>query len=234
MRRAGPTRRVRGITPNARDGNGHSCEVRQDRSVRSGRDRTYRAVDGGDEARFRRLVLAHSEALANYLRRRLHPLPQSDLDDFVEETMAVVWRRLRHVPEGAEERPWIIGVARNVLRNAHRAERRRLLHRNEIRPPGDVPSAEEVGIANLAARAALETLSEPDREILKLFYWDALELEGTALVLGISSNAAGTRLSRAKTRFIENLELGVAGTGTDRTPSDMKVNGSEIARDQHA
>jgi RNA polymerase sigma-70 factor, ECF subfamily len=189
-------------------------------------------VGGDDEVRFRRLVFAHSGAVANYLRRRLHPLPKSDLDDLVEETMAVVWRRLRHVPEGSEELPWIIGVARNVLRNAQRTERRRTLHRSQLRPLGDMPSAEDVGIANLAARAALETLSEPDREILKLFYWDGLEIDGVGLALEISSNAAGTRLSRAKTRFFENLET-CAGAGTDRGAPDMKVGDTQSARDQH-
>ena len=95
-----------------------------------------------------------------------------------------------------------------------------------------MPSAEEVGIANLAARVALENLSEPDREILKLFYWDGLEVDGVGLVLGISGNAAGTRLSRAKALFFENLEMR-SSAGTDRGAPDMKVHDTQCARDQH-
>jgi DNA-directed RNA polymerase specialized sigma24 family protein len=55
-----------------------------------------------DEDRFARLVHEHAGAIGNYLRRRLYPLSPSDLDDLVEETMIVVWRRIDSVP--AEKR----------------------------------------------------------------------------------------------------------------------------------
>ncbi|MBX6767094.1 MAG: RNA polymerase, partial [Actinomadura rubrobrunea] len=44
-------------------------------------------------------------------------------DEVVSETFAVAWRRLRDVPD--PPLPWLLGVARNVLRENHRAERRR-------------------------------------------------------------------------------------------------------------
>ena len=88
--------------------------------------------------RFARLVREHSGEVANYLRRRLYPLSGADLDDLVEETMVVVWRRLDDVPDNAE-RPWIIGVARNILRNARRSQNRRHAFESSLAPrsPGD-------------------------------------------------------------------------------------------------
>jgi RNA polymerase sigma-70 factor (ECF subfamily) len=188
--------------------------------VRVGLDRTYNTVDVRDELRFRRLVTAHSGAVANYLRRRLSPLPKYELDDLVEETMAVVWRRLRDVPEDSGELPWIIGVARNVLRNAQRSDRRRVFHQGKMRPSLPGPSAEDVGIAELAAHAAMQALPGPDREVLTLIFWDGLDIEGVALVLGISSNAASTRVSRAKRRFLE-LFQSVESPRTPDVASDM-------------
>jgi hypothetical protein len=68
----------------------------------------------------------------------------------------------------------------------------------------------------------MDTLPESDREVLQLFYWDGLDLTGVAHVLGISSNAAGTRLSRAKSRFLEHFQLG-SPLGTNHGPSDITL-----------
>lgn len=152
------------------------------------------------ERRLEALTKEHSSAIANYLRRRLYPLSPSDLDDLVEEVLVVVWRRIDAVPPGAEL-PWMIGVARNVLANARRSQRRRdaFTARLEPRPPD--ASAEEYVVADVAVADALACLSEPDREILLLHYWDGLEVGDLAVALSLSTNAVAVRLSRAKSRF---------------------------------
>ncbi len=91
-------------------------------------------MGGKDEDRFAQLVYAHSSAVGDYLRRRLYPLSHADLDDLVEETMIVVWRRLDAVPADAEL-PWMLGVARNVLRNARRSKNRRSAFEASLSPP---------------------------------------------------------------------------------------------------
>lgn len=155
--------------------------------------------------RLARLVRDHSEAIANYLRRRLYPLAAADLDDLVEETFVVLWRRVDDVPDGDAERPWVIGVARHVLHNAHRSHRRRQRHESRVRPVSARASAEDEAVADLAAREALEAMGEADRDLLRLHFWDGVDVHGIAVVLGVSVNAAGTRLSRAKSRFMESL-----------------------------
>src|ERR1035437_3571452 len=99
-----------------------------------------------DEDRFARLVREHSPAVGNYLRRRLYPLTPSDLDDLVEETLVVVWRRLDSVPADAEL-PWMLGVARNVLRNARRSKSRRSAFEATLSPASNEASAEEHVVA---------------------------------------------------------------------------------------
>src|ERR1700733_16079909 len=104
-------------------------------------------MDPAAEDRFARLVHEHSAAVANYLRRRLYPLTSADLDDLVEETMLVVWRRLDRVPADAEG-PWMLGVARNVLRNARRSKNRRSAFESRLAPTPDDASAEEHVVAD--------------------------------------------------------------------------------------
>src|ERR1700722_10627997 len=100
-----------------------------------------------DEDRFARLVHEHSSAVGNYLRRRLYPLSLSDLDDLVEETLIVVWRRIDSVPSDAEL-PWMLGVARNVLRNARRSKNRRSSFEATLSPPKNEASTEDSVIAD--------------------------------------------------------------------------------------
>jgi len=155
-----------------------------------------------DEDRFTRLVREQTPAVGNYLRRRLYPLTPADLDDLVEETMLVVWRRLDDVPLDAEL-PWMLGVARNVLRNARRTKNRRSAFESRLPPPSSDPSAEDHVIADTSVREALEKLSDDDRDVLLLHVWDGLDTHAIGELLVISTNAAAVRLSRAQRRFRE-------------------------------
>jgi RNA polymerase sigma factor (sigma-70 family) len=157
-----------------------------------------------DEDRFARLVREHSTAVGNYLRRRLYPLSPSDLDDLVEETLIIVWRRLDSVPEEGEL-PWMLGVARNVLRNARRSKNRRSAFESTLHPPANEASAEDSVIADTSVRDALASLSDDDREVLLLNAWDGLDTRALGTYLVISTNAAAVRLSRAQHRFRELL-----------------------------
>lgn len=157
-----------------------------------------------DRDRFAQLAREHTTAVGNYLRRRLYPLAPSDLDDLVEETLLVVWRRLDDVPADAE-RAWILGVARNVLRNARRAKNRRQALQSRLAPPRDDRSAEEYVVADLSVREALAALGDDDREILLLNAWDGLDAAALATYFHVSPNAAAVRLSRAQHRFRERL-----------------------------
>lgn len=163
--------------------------------------------------RLTRLIAAHGSAVGNYLSRRIYPLSASELDDLVEETFVVAWRRSHQVPTGPDERPWIIGVARNVLHNAKRANGRRLHHEMSAPPTNDSPSAEDEAIAQISGQLALDNLGRADREILTLHFWDGIEVDGLATVLGITTNAAGTRLTRAKARFVDSVRAFASDDG---------------------
>jgi RNA polymerase sigma-70 factor (ECF subfamily) len=141
-----------------------------------------------------------------YLQRRIYPLPISDVDDLVEETLIIAWRRLDDIPDEAPI-AWMVGVARNVLRNAQRKARRgeRALQRTRVEVTS--ASAEDRVVADEAVRNALAHLSEDDREIITLNAWDGLSSAEIATMYGISPNAAAVRLSRAMERFRTHLAL---------------------------
>lgn len=168
------------------------------------------------DGHFRTLVDLIVEPVRRYLARRTDV---ATVDDVLNETLMVCWRRLGEVPRtgdgsfGDEAVPWAIAVARNLLANAHRAERRRTRLVGKIialDPPAafvpESPGDEGDGADRL--RAALARLRPGDAELLRLWAWDGLESPHLATVLGISGNAAAIRLHRAKARLRAELLAG--------------------------
>jgi RNA polymerase sigma factor (sigma-70 family) len=176
-------------------------------------ERTLHDVAGDAEDRLRRLFTAYAPAVANFLARRTEGV--LDLDDLVDETFVIVWRRLDQVPPDYEL-PWILGVARNVAHNARRAHQRRAHYERKFqgRVHQVATTPEDEVITDLAGQAAFDKLSRSDRELLRLHAWEGLEPREIAVALGISANAAATRLSRARQRFLEAL-AGRPADGTD-------------------
>ncbi|WP_210594010.1 RNA polymerase sigma factor [Streptomyces sp. GESEQ-35] len=127
--------------------------------------------------------------------------------DAVAEVYVVAWRRRRHLPDDGEEAVlWLLGIARRVLANQARSQRRwsRLLLRVAEQPDPPQPRQHRDDAGD-ELEAALAQASAADRELLRLAYWDDLSRHEIATVLGISVGAVDTRLHRAKQRLRERL-----------------------------
>lgn len=160
-----------------------------------------------DRLRFERLAHEVWQPLYRYLARRA---PRDDVEDLLSETLVVVWRRRAEVPSPAL--PWCYAVARGVLSNASRGEQRhtrllgRLRNERPSGPPAELPHVD----------AALARLRPGEAEVLRLWAWEGLEPLEIAQVLGIGSNAAAARLSRARRALRREL-------GQDPAPSGHKT-----------
>ncbi|MFC9976778.1 RNA polymerase sigma factor [Spirillospora sp. NPDC127200] len=132
-------------------------------------------------------------------------------DDVVSETFAVAWRRLGDVPDPAL--PWLLGVARNVLRDGHRAEARRAAFTAELRHwQQDTAQDPAEGVAERqAVLRALAGLAEADREVLLLVAWQGLTPRQAARVVGCSEPALRVRLHRARKRLSRAMAERPAG-----------------------
>jgi RNA polymerase sigma-70 factor (ECF subfamily) len=110
-----------------------------------------------------------------------------------------VWRRFD--PRRGTARAWLCGIARSTALDHFRSEERR--RRREERYARDLPETEDLAIGPGPLEAALSLLSAAEREVVALRV--LLELDGpaTARVLGISTTACSTRLSRALKRLEE-------------------------------
>lgn len=158
----------------------------------------------------------HAALLAYAVRRVADP---SDAADVVAEAFLVAWRRIDEVPDGPDARPWMFGVARRVLANAQRGERRRhaLADRLRLEIADAVPSP-DVAVAT-DVEWAMRRLDEDDREVLRLTAWEQLARDEIALALGVSRGAVRMRLHRARRRLAAVLaEYGPPASPPGPTP----------------
>lgn len=159
------------------------------------------SADDKDEA-FTRLVNAHSMAILRYTSRRLSDA--ASCDDVVAETFLIVWRRWDDLPAPDKELPWLYSIAFHVLSNHRRSrDRRDRLHTRLARERDLYESVESLTLDTNVILLALGKLQNHERELLEFVYWERLTYREIALVMGISENAVGIRINRAK----KNLKI---------------------------
>jgi RNA polymerase sigma factor (sigma-70 family) len=151
---------------------------------------------------FEELFAAHYWAVRAYVLRRA---PRASAEDVIAETFLIAWRRLDAL--GEDPLPWLFGVARRVMANQQRAERRRgaLTARLQGLIAGesnhwDPPTAMSEELA-----AAMIGLSAQEREALLLVAWEGLEPGRAARAAGCSAAAFRARLHRARRHVAASL-----------------------------
>lgn len=155
-----------------------------------------------DPDAFGTLFERHARELHRFLSRRLGGMA----DDLLGELFVTAFeRRSRYRPELADARPWLYGIAANLVRRHHRAEatRYRALGRTPLALVTPDGSHEAVALADAEAlrprlAAALAELKAADRDVLLLLAWSQLDQAEVATALGIPLGTVRSRLHRAR------------------------------------
>ena len=133
-------------------------------------------------------------------------------EELTAETFARACERWRRYdPRRGSARTWLCQLARSTALDHFRAEDRR--RRREGRYAVDVPETEEPVFGeglSPALEAALSRLSAAEREVVALRVVLDLDGESASRVLGISTTACSTRLSRALQKLEREVSAGVA------------------------
>jgi RNA polymerase sigma-70 factor (ECF subfamily) len=138
----------------------------------------------------------HFDAVHGYAQRRVGP---ALADEIAAETFTRAFdRRRRYDGSRADARPWLLGIAANLLRRHWRTEKRRLDAYARSAGRSDSELSEPVA-ADLAA--ALRALPRREREPLLLLAWADLSYEEIALALDIPVGTVRSRISRGRERL---------------------------------
>lgn len=179
------------------------------------------------EQQFRQVFDAYHRQVYVYCRRR------ADVETAREcaaETFLIAWRRINDVPPNDRALPWLYGVARRVLANQFRSQRRshRLISRLVGLRADTTPSVEAVVIRRAEDQEVLDGLGRlgpEDQELLRLAVWEELPHVEIAEVLGCSAHAVDQRIRRTVNRL--GSELRRAGHIPQQNPAPHPSRGEQ-------
>ena len=146
--------------------------------------------------------------LYRYLRRRVGA---ATADDLAAETFATAFADWSRFDQSRPLRPWLLGIAANLLRHYWREERRmlRAYARTGVDP---VLAEDDQAVARIDAdarrrelAAALGKLRPRDREILLLHAWADLSDHEIATALELPLGTVKSRLHRTRERLRNQL-----------------------------
>lgn len=126
-------------------------------------------------------------------------------DEIAAETFARAFDlRARYDRSQPSARPWLLGIATNLLRRHWRTERRRLAAyarsaAHEL--PEDLPAFLAVELLD-----AVAALGRHERDVLLLYAWADLSYEEIAVALDVPVGTVRSRLSRARRRLAASVE----------------------------
>ena len=174
------------------------------------------AAQRGDHAAFTAIIDRHARLVHGYLRARLARL--ADAEDLGQEVFLRVYTA-RAVPRegaGVAMRPWLIGIARNVLREHARAGRRRreTAWTELCLDVEDIAGAErdDGGFDDVMGKLprCLEALGPSARQAIDLYYHEDLRMQEIATRFKRSEGAVKLLVHRARQAVRRCLESGQA------------------------
>jgi RNA polymerase sigma-70 factor (ECF subfamily) len=170
----------------------------------------------------------HAGVLFRFLVRRVG---RDTADELLGETFRIAFeRRAGFDSTRADARPWLYGIATNLIARHRRAEMRRIraTARLGVTRPGD-GVADRVA-ADVDAREtwpavadAIAELPDGERDALLLLVWEELSYDEIAGALQIPVGTVRSRLNRARRRIRELVERGGEETYEHDQPARDRI-----------
>lgn len=157
--------------------------------------------------RLRQLFEQHAAFVWRSLRRL--GVPESDLDDVLQEVFLVVYRRLADYEERDRGRAWLYSICVRVAQTQRRTRSRRREQLSEEVPEGRVAPTQLVRVEEREALALghrlLATLPEEQREVFVLYEIEHVPMAQIAEVLNCPLYTAYSRLRTARMKILAEL-----------------------------
>ena len=148
-------------------------------------------------------------------------------EDLAQDTFVTAWKKLSQLREREKLRPWLCGIARNLVCNALRKQGREPSHEAEaldeiaeVPSPQPEPAAQTISNEELAILwRSLEKIPEIYREPLVLFYREHQSAAVVAEKLDLTEDTVNQRLSRGRKLLQEQVLAFVQGALERTNPS---------------
>ena len=151
-----------------------------------------------DPTTFAVLFDRHYQAVYRFVRGRIGAVLA---DDLASETFMIAFRRRKSYDlSRADGRPWLFGIAVNLLRQHRRSEERRLrahARAADVTCESMWPKAE----LDQTVASVLLDLNQDDRNLILLYAWADLSYEELAEAMGLPLGTVRSRLSRTRSKL---------------------------------
>jgi RNA polymerase sigma-70 factor (ECF subfamily) len=160
-------------------------------------------------AAFGALFDRHATSIHRYLVRRVGP---DAAEGLLGDCFRIAFeRRAAYDGSRPDARPWLYGIATNLIASHRRSEARRYRALHRMAVARDAPLAADPAVADAVdARAllprvlaAIADLPEAERDTLLLHVWEGLGYEEVAAAMAIPVGTVRSRINRARTRLRE-------------------------------
>ncbi|WP_433465644.1 RNA polymerase sigma factor [Spirillospora sp. CA-128828] len=173
-------------------------------------DASLIAASRTDPERFAVLFRRHAQEIMRYVTRRLG---RDAAEDIVAETFLVAFdRRPRYDVSRPDARPWLYGIATNLIRRHRRAELRalRALARSGVDPVTEpftdtVEDRVHAGARSRVLAGAIAGLPAAQREVLLLVTWAGLTYDEVAEALAVPAGTVRSRMNRIRRKLRDAL-----------------------------
>jgi RNA polymerase sigma factor (sigma-70 family) len=162
----------------------------------------------GDAEAFGALFERYARLIYNYCFRRIGD--RETAQDSLSIVFLEAWRERKKELPADKVLPWLYGIATNVVRHQHRAQRRYTAALSRLPAPQPQPdfvdTAEERLDYEQQAKEALRllgTLPSGEQDVFVLCAGMELSYEDTALALGVPIGTVRSRLARARAHLLE-------------------------------
>ncbi|MDN4649464.1 RNA polymerase sigma factor [Curtobacterium sp. PsM8] len=166
------------------------------------------SIGRGDAEAYTEMLDRHSRAVFRYAWGLADQ--RSDVDDIVQETFLVAWRRRKDIRiVGSSALPWLLTSARNIAMNTNRQRRSHRI--DEIDEHTGASDAwyrqvehDEAAQQLRWVQNEIAALDSPDRELCELCLLQDRTYDEAAAVLGLSPVNARKRIQRSRARLRTN------------------------------
>lgn len=145
---------------------------------------------------FEELLKEYGKSAETYVKYKVSV--KEDAEDILQETYVQAFNSLSSLKNEESFRPWLISIARNKVNDYYR----RKAEVTEV--PFDDAVIQYVTVnrpVNTSVSDTMKKLSDEERELLHLYYWEDMSVKDIARELDIPEGTVKSRLHKARKNF---------------------------------
>lgn len=167
-------------------------------------------IVAGDKRAFEALFGTYGERVFRYAFRIVHDAAIAE--EVANDVMLQVWNSASEFASRSKVSTWILGITRHVALNAIRRKQVTTVDIDATPEPADasasdVPAHEhDRAVLKTSLKRALTKLSPDHREVIELTFFQGLNYQEIAQVVGCPENTVKTRMFHAKKQLRTTLQ----------------------------